>query len=74
MVVRDARGSGKGEASVRPRRFGAESGAAGAPAAVPRWSTAGTAPPGLLPEIWLLLAWKRLAKLLRFSVPQVPHL
>ena len=54
--------------------FGAESGAAGAPAAVPRRSTAGTAPPGLLPEICLLLARKRLAKLLRFSVPQVPHL
>lgn len=28
----------------------------------------------LLPEIYLLLAGKRLAKLLRFSVPQVPHL
>ena len=74
MVVRDAHGSGKGEASDWPRRFGVESGAAGAPAAVPRRSTAGTALPGLLPEICLLLAGKRLAKLLRFSVPQVPHL
>lgn len=65
--------SGHGGFGAERRGRGASSSAEAA-AAVQRRSRAGTAPPGLLPEIYLLLAGKRLAKLLRFSVPQVPHL